>query len=171
MPPEKGHKRLFIALWPSRAQRQQLVERLHPFMPAIPGKPVIPGNYHITLVFIGGFAESRIPELRQRIASVPMKPVELELDHFEYWKKPRIVCLAASQVPAAVDELVDNLNASLAPFGFEPEKRGYRPHLTLTRKATARPAVELDAPISLLWHHFELVESVSTDNGVRYHRL
>jgi 2'-5' RNA ligase len=171
VPLEKGHKRLFIALWPSRAQRNHLVEALQPLMPAIPGNAVIPGNFHITLVFIGSFAESRIAELQQRIALVPMRPVKVELDHFEYWRRPRIVCLAASHVPAALEELVENLNTALLPLGFVPEKRSYRPHLTLTRKATARPAAGLDVPISLRWDHFELVESVSTDKGVRYHPL
>lgn len=171
MPPGNGHQRLFIALWPSGAQRNHIVERLNPLLPALPGKAVIPGNYHITLVFIGSFSTSRIAELRRRIAAVPVRPVELELDHFEYWKKPRIVCLAASHVPAALEELVEDLNAALVPLGFVPEERRYRPHLTLTRKATARPAVELDSSISLQWDHFDLVESVSTNNGVRYHPL
>lgn len=171
MPADERYKRLFIALWPSKAQRRHIVECLRPIMRAIPGKAVVPGNYHLTLVFIGRFAESRIDELRQRIAAVPMPPVDIELDHFEHWTKPRIVCLAASQVPAALDELVENLNAALAPFDFVPEKRRYRPHLTLSRKAAARPAIEFDSPISLRWTDFTLVESVSTESGVRYHPL
>lgn len=171
MPAAESHKRLFIALWPSRAQRRHIVERLQPFVSAIPGKAVIHGNYHITLVFIGRFPVSRIDELRQRIAAVRMLPVDIELDHFEYWKKPRIVCLAASQVPALLDELVENLNAALAPLGFVPEQRSYRPHLTLARKATSRPVADLDDPIALHWDQFTLVESISTENGVRYHPL
>lgn len=171
MPAAESHKRLFIALWPSTAQRKHIVERMQPFAAAIPGKVVIPANYHVTLVFIGSFAESRIAELRERIAAVPLQPVEIQLDHFEYWKKPRIVCLAASRIPPALADLVDNLNAALTPLGFVPETRRYRAHLTLSRKASARPAADLDEPISLHWDHFRLVESVSTEKGVRYYPL
>lgn len=167
----QARKRLFFALWPDAAQRRQLTERLRPLLPQIPGKAVPPANYHITLVFIGGFAESRIAELRRRAGAIAFEPFELVLDHFEYWKKPRIVCLAASQVPPALADLVANLNAALSPLGFVPEERRYRPHLTLVRKAPAHPAAGLDTAITMHWKNFELVESISAEAGVRYQPL
>ena len=161
-------KRIFFALWPTEKQRQQLLRDLEVVMPAVDGRHLVASNWHVTLVFIGNFSAARLAELLDSTASLQESSIERGFDRVDFWKKPRIACLRASEVPANLVRLVGSLNAVLETFGHQPEEGEYRPHLTLARKASAQSRVDLARPIHLCWRGFELVESVSTSSGVKY---
>jgi len=164
-------KRLFFALWPDDRQRDLLRNVTIPATRLIEGDAVYRGNWHVTLVFIGGFPGERVPELQRAAAEIVVEPFRLRFDRVAYWQRPRVACLQSPSVPPALEELVSALRSLVQAFGREPERGAYRPHLTLVRRARAFEPVVLARPLELDWTGFELVESVSGPGGVQYHAL
>ena len=166
-----AERRLFFALWPADRQREQLREALRPVLTTIEGDAVDRRNWHVTLVFIGGFAEEQIPFLKAAAGEIAMEPIRLRLDRAEYWPGPRIATLVPRAVPPALEALVRSLQDKLALFDVAPEERLYRPHVTIARRVKAFEPVQLTRPLDLEWQEFELVESVPAAAGVSYHPI
>ena len=137
-------------------------------MPSGTGR-IVPGqNLHITLAFLGSLDSEVVSNLRQGAASINTGPFSLQLDELGWWRKPRVIWLAASQVPAALLELVTALNSLLLPQGIRPDSRPYQAHLTVARKAAAKPR-ELDfKPIDWRISSFCLVQSNTLPAGAVY---
>ena len=74
-------------------------------------------------------------------------------------------------VPPDLSELVGSLEQALAPFGFEPQERTYRPHITVSRKVRPFQEIRLARPIELQWSEFELVESIAVRGEIQYRVL
>ena len=161
-------RRLFFALWPSQRQRELLVDGVAPMLSAVQGRHVDRGNWHVTLVFIGDFPEERIDELLSAAGAVDPGEIRLRFDGLSFWRKPRVACLRAKSVPAELRSLVRNLQRLLIRFGYAPDPRDYRPHITVARKVRPFAETPLARPIDLSWSEFELVESVPVPGGVRY---
>ncbi len=164
-------KRLFFALWPDERQRETLRNTISPVVRQVEGKAVHRANWHVTLVFVGNFPELRVDELREAAGAIEPEPFRLRFDRLCYWQRPRIACLQAMSVPPPLDALVTELNQVLERFEREPETGTYRPHITTVRRARAFEPIVLARPLELNWTGFELVESVSTRNGVEYRPL
>ena len=164
-------RRLFFALWPSDRQRETLRDALGPLIRQVEGRPVARGNWHVTLVFIGSFPESRLAELLAASREVTVEPFRLRFDRLVYWQRPRIACLQAVSVPVALESLVADLGELIRRFDIEPEEGAYRPHVTSVRAARPFDALLLARPLEMSWSGFELVESLSLPDGVRYRPL
>lgn len=164
-------RRLFFALWPDAALRDEASRRVAALVAAAGGRPQRPDQLHVTLVFLGSVAEGRFDVVHAVGARMSGVPVSVALDRLEHWRKPQVLCLTASQVPLPLVALVEGLRTTLAAEGLPTETRPYCPHLTLARKVTrfgARTEVE-----PLLWpaDSITLVESRSDAQGSRYEPL
>lgn len=166
-----NNKRLFFALWPSEKQRQKIDAAIAPCKADLTGKWTLRSNWHVTLVFIGGFPERHIPALQDATARIRPSPINLNFGRIDFWKRPKIMCLQADFVPNQLIDLVRSLESAAKTFGFRPEKRPYRPHMTIARGARYFDAITLAQPVRLQWSSFRLVESVSTPAGIRYKPL
>ena len=166
-----SEKRLFFALWPDERQRETLRNTMSPIVRSVEGRAVYRGNWHVTLVFVGSFPADRADELLAAAAEVTVEPFRLRFDRLAHWQRPKIACLQAMSVPPALGQLVDDLNGVIARFDVAPESGTYRPHITAVRNARPFEAMMLARPLELSWSSFELVESVSTREGVQYHPL
>ena len=166
-----AERKLFFALWPSDRQRELLRDTLRPVMSSIEGDAVDRRNWHVTLVFIGGFPEEQVPFLQAATGNIAMEPIRLRFDRVEYWQRARVAALMPLATPASLDTLVQSLQAKLPAFDIEPEQRLYRPHITVARRARAFETVQLTRPVDLEWQEFELVESTSGPSGVSYSPL
>jgi 2'-5' RNA ligase len=164
-------RRLFFALWPDDSQREALRNQIGPLIRQVEGRPVPRGNWHVTLAFIGSFPEPRIRELLAASRELRVEPFRLRFDRLAYWQRPRIASLQAVAVPAALERLVADLGDVMRRFDVEPEAATYRPHVTLVRAARPFEALVLARPLELTWSGFELVESRSLPDGVRYYPL
>ncbi len=164
-------RRLFFALWPGEEQRAALVRRLQALVPQGHGRPQAPGQWHVTLVFLGSVPEDRLAAVHAAAADVRAAPFELVFDAVEYWRRPAVSCLVAGQSPPALEALVAQLRAGLTARGFAIERRPFRAHLTLARKLTCPPSAGPCEP--LLWPAagFALVESVTERSASRYQPL
>ncbi len=144
---------------------------INPALSVVEGTAVDRRNWHVTLVFIGAFAEEYIARLQAAASEIEPFDIRLRFDRISYWQRPKIASLNPRNVPTELQQLVKSLERKLIPFSFEPNERAYRPHITVARRARTFPDVPLARPIDLQWSSFELIESVSSSRGVQYHPL
>ena len=161
-------KRLFFALWPSDRQRDQLRDTINPTMSSVEGVAVDRRNWHVTLVFIGDFPEERIPGLMSAVQVINPGDIRLRFDRLSFWQRPKVAVMQTVTVSPELQRLVTSLEQALLPFGFTPQDRVYRPHITVSRKVRAFPEIRLARPIELQWSGFELVESRSVRGEINY---
>ncbi len=144
---------------------------INPAIGVIEGTAVDCRNWHVTLVLIGAFAEANIAGLQAAVGEIEPIDIRLGFDRISFWRRPKIACAHPQNMPAELGQLVSTLEQKLQPFGFEPNGRIYRPHITVSRRARAFADVPLARPIDLQWSSFELVESLSSSRGVQYRPL
>ncbi len=163
-------KRLFFALWPEDAVRAQLVG-LQTLLPQAQGRWLHAQDLHLTLQFLGAVQVGQMSCIRQAADAVSVSRFELCIDHLDYWPKPGIAWAGVKQTPAALTHLHAQLGRGLHNCGFKPEKRCYRPHVTLVRNTT--PSGRLAVPEPVLWpvDHFVLVESQPFGDPPWYHPI
>lgn len=164
-------RRLFFALWPNERQREQLRNAISPVAKLVEGSSVYRGNWHVTLAFIGDFAEHRVETLQEAARAVPFEPFRLRFDRAEFWPRPKVAVLAAQTVPAELERLVAALHSVIADAGLEPESRLFRPHITIVKRARQFETQRLAQPVVVEWDGFELVESVPAVGGPNYRLL
>ena len=95
-----------------------------------------PENLHVTTKFIGDWPEERLEELKTLLADLPKPaPFRMAVNGLGWFPNPHHpkVFFAGIQAEAGLLELA---RATDAAVPVEPEKREYRPHLTLARIKT-----------------------------------
>lgn len=107
-------------------------------------------NLHATVKFLGGVEEAQLAALRDAAADAvatytPLAADVAGLGAFPSLKRPRVVwaglrCAALAQVAAAVERAVE-------PFGYAPERRAFRAHITLGRIADLRGWAPVEASL------------------------
>jgi 2'-5' RNA ligase len=163
---EQNTRRLFLALWPEAAERQQLAE----IAASVAGRQRTPdANLHLTLVFLGATDPARLTAYEAALAGFTPPPLELILDRYGYWPQPRILWLGSSHTSLELDEWVAELHQRLRGCGFVPERRAFQPHLTLARNHPGpAPVQPLVAPMHWRINQVALVESLRQDTGLAY---
>jgi 2'-5' RNA ligase len=155
-------KRLFFALWPDHRQRDRMRDFISPAARLVEGRAVERRNWHITLVYIGDFPESRIDELHAAKQAIEVEQFRLRLDRLEFWPRPKIAALVPPTIPPELERLVEDLKGRVFAAGVNPEhQRIYRPHVTVVRNARTFETQRLAQSAITEWSSFELVESVS----------
>ncbi|MDX1626607.1 MAG: RNA 2',3'-cyclic phosphodiesterase [Wenzhouxiangellaceae bacterium] len=153
-----GTRRLFFALWPDAGLRDAIAVRAAR-LEGLPGRPVPATNFHVTLVFLGDVPESKVDDYAAAVPDRPAQAFTLVLDRLGWFPRAR-VCWLGGEAPAAGRSLVESLAAALEPLGHEPERRPWRPHVTLLRGARRPPSVRDVEPVAWPAGDFALVESV-----------
>jgi 2'-5' RNA ligase len=168
---EPTTQRLFFALWPDEAVRDQL-RAAQAAMPRRGGRPVHVDDVHVTLAFLGQVEAERRACMEEAAAGVRGAPFDLVIDRQGYWPRPRVAWCAPAELPEPLRDLVQCLGRVLRPCGFEPERRPYSPHVTLFRDSRAVPEGPLELPVRWPCRDFVLVASVpSAAPGPRYQVL
>ena len=101
-------------------------------------KWVAPENTHVTLKFLGGVEESRLPEVYAACekAAAGSKPIDLEMKAvgcFPSMKRPRVVWLGIEKGAEEVKRLQQKIENELGRIGFPREEREFTAHLTIGR--------------------------------------
>ena len=161
-------KRLFFALWPARDTRDAILTVTRPLVRISGGRAVVPENLHATLAFLGSVKSDRLSAIIGVADQIHAAPFAVYLDRLEFWKRPRILALCASRTPPELLNLVQNLWRGLETCGFTPEKRPFRAHVTLARKASRMPQTDSGLLVDWELDQFVLAESVTDPKGVRY---
>lgn len=164
--PEKS-RRLFLALWPEEAERQQMARLA---AQAVGRQRRIPdARLHLTLVFLGATEADQLAAYEAALADLRVPEMELVLDRYGYWPQPRILWIGSSRTPPELYELVADLNRRLRHCGFTPEARAFQAHITLARRFSG-PAPTEPPVAPLRWRISEvaLVESFTSPHSARY---
>src|SRR5258708_16753027 len=120
--------RLFvgIALPPETKLRLSLISA------GVPGaRWVDPGNYHVTLRFIGEVDEGMAGDIDAALARIHAKPFDLVLTGVGQFGD-RMLWAGVEKNPALL-HLRDKVESALVRLGPEPEPRPCLPHVTLAR--------------------------------------
>ena len=97
-----------------------------------------PEGVHVTLKFLGETTVKKLPAIKLAIqeAVVGHSPFELEFSNIGMFggrEGLRIMWVGIAGDVLRLEALVRATNAALSVVGFEPERRPFRPHLTLGR--------------------------------------
>lgn len=166
-------QRLFFALWPEPGQLDLVAESVKRLLPPSAGRPQRPDQLHVTIEFLGAIMESRMADVRAAgaAAAADARAFEIEFDRMDHWRRPRVLCLTASETPQALAQLSQTLRRELEMRGFEVERREFRAHLTLARKVDWPPPGTPFEPVRWPARSLALVRSVSDAAGSRYEPL
>jgi len=144
----------------------------------------IPGNWHITLFFLGSTEESAIPLLQQLIEESfrDVKAYQTELmgvGVFPNTHNPKVLWLGLEDIQPIISAY-SQLGESLQQNGFSFDQKPLKPHLTIARvKKTNHPSAFqslLDKYQKTVFDRIEiksvaLFESISTSDGPVYKPL
>ena len=144
----------------------------------------IPGNWHITLFFLGSTEESAIPLLQQLIEESfrDVKAYQTELmgvGVFPNTHNPKVLWLGLEDIQPIISAY-SQLGESLQQNGFSFDQKPLKPHLTIARvKKTNHPSAFqslLDKYQETVFDRIEiksvaLFESISTSDGPVYKPL
>jgi len=146
-----------------------------------------PDGVHVTLKFLGEVPTKKLPAVKLAIqeAVVGHSPFELEfstIGTFGGREGLRIMWVGIAGDVLRLEALVRAVNAALAVVGFEPERRPFRPHLTLGRvrdEISTRQRAEIEVAVGkstvpqVSWRtaHVSLMRSRLTKQGAIYEVL
>jgi RNA 2',3'-cyclic 3'-phosphodiesterase len=176
------HLRAFFGLPLPDAAKPQLAAAIARMQEAARGSRLAPRwqpahKLHTTLKFLGWADPERLPELWAMAldCAKELRAIQAELGPVIAFGRPRrarAVVAAVSDPGGIVTRLAATLEAGSALYGFEPESREYRPHVTLARlKVPGNVASWLEAaalePARVIYDQLCLYRSdLSLEGGV-----
>ena len=168
MAEQPARRRVFFALWPDETTRRALVRATRSAARRCGGRPTPPANLHVTLAFLGPLTAPLLASVR-RVPPLASPAFELVFDQLGYWRGSQALWISPSRVPEALIELEATLWDRLEAAGFERERRPYRPHVTVARKA--KPVAEALSAVCWRVSELALVESRPGARHPRYEVL
>ncbi|NLZ44555.1 MAG: RNA 2',3'-cyclic phosphodiesterase [Clostridia bacterium] len=177
--------RLFLAVWLSKELQKVVGDWLGRITAGSSGvKWVPPGQLHFTLKFLGEqspeFVTGFSPHLRRVAAAASPFPLSLAGGGaFPGRRSPRVLWLGVDegrQELAALAGRIETAAAEAAPHVLAPEKRDFKPHLTVGRVKSEVPLfnwglLETGVEGRMIVKGFSLVESRLTPHGPVYRDL
>lgn len=131
---EAASRRLFIGLMANEAVRDGVERWCEGWQWPSGAALSPPAQWHITLVFLGQVLESALPALRAALAQVRFEPLHLRLGQPELW--PRGIAVVRPLPHQSLDALHRRVAQTVQMAGLALPEMGWKPHLTLARKAT-----------------------------------
>jgi 2'-5' RNA ligase len=135
-----------------------------------------PENVHLTLKYLGDVREEALDGLSATLGEIcashaPFDATLAEPGAFPSARRAQILWAGIDAGSDRLRSLAAEIDAALAPLGFEREKRPYVPHLTLGR-VRGRPT-NFDLPsckkdLGFWIQHVELMKSTLTTEGAIY---
>ncbi len=177
--------RAFIAIEIDPQLVRQISAMITDLKPRIAGIRWVPqANFHLTLKFLGDIEENKIEPIAQalKLALRPFPRFTInakDLGVFPDLKRPRVLWIGLEG--RKLLELASKVETALDSLGFVPEKKGFKPHLTVGRwrqfdRASRKFLEELEK-----WQGHEFGESTVAEviffqselrrEGAIYHRL
>lgn len=129
--------RLFLAVDPSEEARHRLAAALTAHPRPLPGRPVPPENWHLTLRFLGDTDEVRYERLLAGLDQADLsKPFRVGFDGIGAFPRPEratVLWIGIGEGADTLTSLAAQVEAVVEASGWEAEDRPFRPHLTLAR--------------------------------------
>jgi RNA 2',3'-cyclic 3'-phosphodiesterase len=168
--------RAFVAVFPPPEVRKKALVAARRLPSANRVRWARPENVHLTLKFLGDVREEALDGLSAALGEVcarhaPFDAALVGLGAFPSARRARVLWAGVDAGSDQLRSLAADVDAALAPLGFEREKRPYVPHLTLGRIRGQPASFDLPSSIEDLGFrvlHVELMESVLTAEGAIY---
>jgi 2'-5' RNA ligase len=127
------------------AQMREEIGRLQSQIATEGLRLVRPELVHITLKFLGDVPEEEAEKVAEALRGVRAAPFAARVRGVGAFpgKIIRVIWLG---LEGNFEELYQDVEAALAPFGFEREARGFSPHVTLGR--VGRPSAETNRKLA-----------------------
>lgn len=163
--------RLFVAIRPPRAVREQLLG----LMGGVRGARWLEeGQLHLTLRFIGEVDRHLASDIHAALGSVHHPRFEIAVDGLQWFERrgEPVTLWAGVRPQAPLKALHKKIDQACLRAGVEPDRRAYLPHITLARLARGggpvRPLIEeagaVRSPLFPV-EQFALYESELTADG------
>lgn len=163
--------RVFFALWPEASVRRALHTLATEHQLRCEARAMRADTLHMTLLFLGEVERACLQQLMQTAGKISVPPFGFILDRLSFWLHNRIAYATPLVEVPALNQLVTALQQELLAAGFLFDPSEFNPHVTLLRHVGH--VLESQAITPIMWwvDSFVLVESVMTDQGVRYQIL
>lgn len=131
--------RMFLAVELDDDSRHALATHLESSLDGdyLPGKPVRPENWHITLRFLGATNAMQrdmvLAHLDQHLVVEPFRIRFEGLGGFPRESRASVLWIGVGGEVAALENVAAICETAAQDAGFEPEGRPFHPHLTLSR--------------------------------------
>lgn len=157
--------RLFIALLPDKETVAALKDIQRQFRArGVRGGYTKEENLHITLAFIGEYAEPA--KVLSVMRSVPFSASSVSLDRVGSFGD---LYYAGLDVSGGLKEYAARLRRALDENGIPYDKKPFRPHITLLRRADRQPGGDITVrPVSCLSGRVSLMKSERGYGGMIY---
>lgn len=144
---------------------------------------VRPEAIHLTLRFLGNVQIDKLDDISRGIDQVASQtsPFSLTLDKlgcFPNPRRPRVIWIGLAGDIEQLETLQNSVEVMLSPMGWELEKRGFHPHLTLGRVKDSRKVIEARLPWGEVLargripvEEMHLIQSQLNPGGAVYTRL
>lgn len=171
--------RIFVGIAPTEDARLALVDALVA-IPDLPGRVAAPGNWHLTLRFIGRMEEVSferlLGDLDQADRGGPFRVRLAGMGAFPNPRRAAVLWVGVDQGSKELTALAAQMEEIVTGIGIEAEDRPFHPHLTLSRiRPPQNVASILDAgeAISVTWRadHLTIYSSTPGSGGARYETL
>jgi RNA 2',3'-cyclic 3'-phosphodiesterase len=176
--------RAFIAIELPESVRQMLRREQGRFREVCPdARWTRPEGIHLTLKFLGEISSQQEAQVKRALAQMErFEKFTVRVQGFGFFpdaRRPRVFW-AGLDAPTDLARLAAQVESVMAPLGFPPENRAFRPHLTLARFKITRPQPKLQALVAVpgnpLLGTFEvselfLWESQLLPGGAEYHKV
>ncbi len=177
-PNQDGCKKIFFAVTPSEADKQQLLEMMHSLSPGFSetARWALAENLHMTLCFLGWVDEDKIDEVIQQVkVSLAQTPDFLATSvrlGFLPAKRPRSLVLHM-QLNTVLAQCFRAINQGVLAAGGKVERRAFVPHITLAHSESFEPSAVLPGVVdfSLSVGAVRLFSSVPQQGQSNYHCL
>jgi RNA 2',3'-cyclic 3'-phosphodiesterase len=141
---------------------------------------VKPANLHLTLRFLGDVDVDRLPGIGEAIRGVgrrchPIKCALGPIGAFPKLTHARVLWVGLSGDLSGLNELHRAVETGVSGVGFAPERRPFKPHLTLARArrepVSLSDSTEPGPEASFCLTHLSLYQSDLCPGGARYTAL
>lgn len=168
--------RLFLAVPLAEAVRRDLAEALRAHG-SLPGRPVPPESWHLTLRFLGDTARAALERVLEEVDAARLgAPFALRFGGYGAFPRAgraAVVWLGVEEGAEPLAALAAAVEDAVRRAGFPPEGRPFRAHLTLSRLRPPAPVDDLLArlppfPRSMSVHEVVLYRSHLGGGPARY---
>lgn len=135
------------------------------------GRVTREGTIHLTLAFLGEVSGERVGALIDCARRVRGTAFDLRIDEGRWWEHNGIVWAGPTGMPDGLRDLAAQLDTALKAGGFRTEKRDFKAHISLVRRAENGQVLPELEPVEWRAGEFVLVRSTLSAAGPAYATL